>query len=98
MVLADTTVAAMERYIDSITWPHALQAQLPDPKADLANAMQTYLSKYKGEGVAADFLVQCEFEEIPEQIREPCLAIQQFCDDPGEDNEPEPLAPDEVTA
>ena len=66
MVLADTTVAAMERYIDSITWPHALWAQFPDPKADLANAMQTYLSKYKGEGVAADFLVQCEFEEIPE--------------------------------
>jgi putative ATP-dependent endonuclease of OLD family len=95
LVLAGTTEVAMERYIDSITWPQALQAQYPDPKADLANAMQTYLSKYKGEGVAADFLVQCEFEEIPVWIRESCLAIQQFCAGDEED-EPEPPAPVEV--
>ncbi|KZL24256.1 ATP-dependent endonuclease [Pseudovibrio sp. Ad37] len=89
MVLAGTTEAAMERYIDSITWPQALQAQFPTPKTDLANAMQAYLSKYKGEGVAADFLVQCEFEEIPEWIRNACLAIQQLC--VGEEDDPEPL-------
>lgn len=91
MVLAGTTEAAMERYIDSITWPQALQAQYPNPKNDLANAMKTYLSKYKGEGVAADFLVQCEFDEIPQWIREACLAIQHFC--AGEEDEPEPPAP-----
>ncbi|KAE9627997.1 ATP-dependent nuclease [Parasedimentitalea maritima] len=97
MVLADTTEAAMKRYIDSITWPQALQAQFPDPKADLANAIRTYLSKYKGEGVAADFLVQCEFEEIPEWLRESCLAIQQFCAGEEEDV-PEPVLPNEVGA
>ncbi|WP_340160734.1 AAA family ATPase [uncultured Hoeflea sp.] len=94
MVLAGTTVAAMERYIASITWPEALKAQFPNPNADLANAMQTYLSKYKGEGVAADFLVQCEFEEIPEWIREACLAIQKFC--VGEEDEANPPAPVEA--
>ncbi len=91
MVMADTTEAAMERYLDSIMWPQALQAQFPDPKADLANAIRAYLSKYKGEGVAADFLVQCEFEEIPDWIRQSCLAIQQFCAG-EEENEPEPQA------
>lgn len=90
MVLAGTTEAAMERYIDSIVWPQALHAQYPNPKDDIANAMQTYLSKYKGEGVAADFLVQCEFDEIPEWIREACIEIQEFC--AGEEDEPESLA------
>lgn len=94
MVLAGTTAAAMERYIDGLVWPEALKGNFPDPKADLANATQAYLSKYKGEGVAADFLVQCEFDEIPEWIRQSCLSIQQFC--AGEEDEPEPLVPVEA--
>jgi len=30
MVLSGTTEAAMERYLDSITWPQALQQKFPD--------------------------------------------------------------------
>lgn len=94
MILAGTTEAAMERYIDNIVWPTALQAQFPDPKAALADAMLTYLSKYKGEGVAADFLVQCQFEEIPEWIRTACLEIQKFC--LAEENDTEAPVPVET--
>lgn len=96
MVLAGTTEAAMERYIDSITWPDALKVKIPDPKTDIPKATQAYLTKYKGEGVAADFLVQCEFDEIPEWIKESCLAIQHFCT--GADDNPEPPAPAEEPA
>lgn len=91
MVLAGTTEAAMRRYLDSITWPQALQQKFPNPKDDVPAATLTYLTKYKGEGVAADFLVQCEFDEIPQWIKESCLAIQKFCT--GAKDEPEPPAP-----
>jgi putative ATP-dependent endonuclease of OLD family len=91
MILAGSTEAAMTRYIDSITWPQALHQKIPDPKADVPAATLAYLSKYKGEGVAADFLVQCEFDEIPQWIKASCLAIQQFCNDAQD--EPEPPAP-----
>ena len=79
MLLANTTDAAMERFIDSIQWPDALKVKFPDPKAELHNATLSYLRKYKGEGESADFLVQCEFDEIPEWIRNSCLAIQEHC-------------------
>jgi len=96
MVLAGTTKAAMERYIDSITWPDALKLKFPDPKIDIPKATQAYLAKYKGEGVAADFLVQCKFDEIPEWIKESCLAIQYFCT--GANDSPEPPAQPEEPA
>jgi putative ATP-dependent endonuclease of OLD family len=96
MVLAGTTEAAMERYIDSITWPDALKLKFPDPKTDIPKATQLYLSKYKGEGAAADFLVQCEFDEIPEWIKESCLAIQHLCT--GANDNPEPPVPAEKPA
>lgn len=91
MVLAGTTEVAMERYLDSITWPQALQQKFPNPKTDVPAATMAYLTKYKGEGVAADFLVQCEFDAIPQWIKDSCLAIQQFCT--ATNDEPEPPAP-----
>ena len=96
MILAGTTEAAMERYIDSVTWPDALKLKFPDPKSDVPKATQAYLAKYKGEWVSADFVVQCAFDEIPEWIKESCLAIQDFCT--GVNDNPEPPAPAEEPA
>jgi len=89
MLLAETTNKAMERFIGSIQWPDALKEKFPDAKVDLYNATLAYLRKYKGEGVSADFLVQCEFDEIPEWIRNSCVAIQEYCSPNDGDEEQE---------
>lgn len=92
LLVDGTTDAALERFFDSISWPQALEGKFPDPKADLRNAAFEYFRKHKGEGAAADFLVQCDINEIPEWIREAVAAIQEFCSPKQADGEEEPDA------
>lgn len=75
LVLNNTTVEAMNRFADLLTWPQHLAQQYPDAKADVVNALKAYFKYKKGDWGIAEFLAQCTEDEIPQWIRETCTAI-----------------------
>ena len=75
LVLKNTTVDALNRFTDLLTWPQHLAQQYPDPKADVVNALKAYFKNKKGDWGIADFLAQCTEDEIPPWMRETCMAI-----------------------
>jgi putative ATP-dependent endonuclease of the OLD family len=75
LVVNNTTVDAMNRFADLFTWPQNLAQQYPDPKADVVNALKAYFKYKKGDWGIAEFLAQCTEDEIPQWIREACIAI-----------------------
>jgi putative ATP-dependent endonuclease of OLD family len=75
LVLKNTTEDALNRFSDLLTWPQHLAQQYPDPKADLINALKAYFKNKKGDWGIAEFLAQCTEDEIPQWIRETCIAI-----------------------
>ena len=78
LIVRNTTRDALQRYADAVIWPQHLLAEFPKPWDDhaLAEAVRAYFRWTKGAGTIADFLTQCEEEEIPEWIRECCIALQ----------------------
>ena len=64
LVLNNTTQAAMERFIDSIQWPHHLTAKFPNPKADAPSALSDFFAWKKGDLGLAEFIAQCNEGEI----------------------------------
>jgi len=57
MLVKGTKTAALERYLETIDWPASLATKYPNPNENLRKAILAYLTKFKGEGAAADFLV-----------------------------------------
>lgn len=78
LVLNNTTAAALERFADILVWPPHLAAKYPDPKADIVNAVGEYLGWAKGNWGLAEFLAQCNEDEIPEWMRETCIRIREL--------------------
>jgi putative ATP-dependent endonuclease of OLD family len=78
LVLKNTSTAALERFADMLTWPQHLAAKYPDPKADVVNAVGEYFGWAKGNWGLADFLAQCNEDEIPEWMRETCIRIREL--------------------
>ena len=78
LVLKNTTAAALERFADILAWPPHLAAKYPDPKADIVNAVGEYFGWAKGNWGLADFLAQCNEDEIPEWMRETCIRIREL--------------------
>ena len=78
LVLNNTTAAALERFADILAWPPHLAAKYPDPKADIVNAVGEYLGWAKGNWGLAEFLAQCNEDEIPEWMRETCIRIREL--------------------
>ena len=75
LVLKNTTIEALERFADLLTWPSHLVQKYPDPKADAANAVGDYFRWAKGNWGIADFLAQCNEDEIPQWMRDTCIRI-----------------------
>ena len=75
LVLMNTTEDALNRFADLLTWPQHLAQQYPDPKADVVNALKSYFKYKKGDWGIAEFLAQCTEDEIPQWIRDTCIAI-----------------------
>ncbi len=78
LVLNNTTAAALERFADILAWPPHLAAKYPDPKVDIVNAVGEYLGWAKGNWGLAEFLAQCNEDEIPEWMRETCIRIREL--------------------
>jgi len=85
LVLKNTTQAAMERFIDGIQLPPHLIAKYPTPKEEAVDAIADFLDWSKGNWGLAEFLSQCEEEEIPEWIRETCRELRELCQPPAPD-------------
>lgn len=94
LVLKNTTAAALKRFADLLVWPQHLAAKYPDPKANVVNAVGEYFGWAKGKWGIADFLAQCNEDEIPEWMRETCIRIRELSQSPSE----EPPAEEEPSA
>lgn len=82
LVLKNTTQAALERFAGTLQWPPHLLTKYPNPKAQALAALKEYFGWAKGNWGIADFLVQCNESEIPQWLRDTCLALKFACDPP----------------
>ncbi|WP_407117149.1 ATP-dependent nuclease [Bradyrhizobium sp. LMG 9283] len=82
LVLKNTTQAALERFADTLQWPPHLLAKYPNPKVQAVAALKEYFGWTKGNWGIADFLAQCNESEIPQWLRDTCLALKFACDPP----------------
>ncbi|MDI4238648.1 AAA family ATPase [Bradyrhizobium sp. Arg237L] len=82
LILKNTTQAALERFADALQWPPHLLTKYPNPKAQALAALKEYFGWAKGNWGIADFLAQCNESEIPQWLRDTCLALKFACDPP----------------
>lgn len=82
LILKNTSVAALERFVGILEWPSHLIEKYPDPKAQAADALRDYFGWSKGNWGIADFLAQCSENEIPVWVREACVTLKNLCDPP----------------
>lgn len=79
LVLNNTKQSALERFASSLAWPPHLKTKYPDPKKDVASALSDYFKWSKGNWGLADFLSQCNEDEIPQWIRDVCTELKKLC-------------------
>lgn len=80
LVLKNTTSAALERFAGLLTWPPHLLAKYPNPQAQAVGALTDYFGWSKGNWGIAEFLAQCNENEIPAWLREACIVLKNVCD------------------
>ena len=78
LVLKHTTIPALERFSDLVTWPPHLSKKYPDPKDDVVTAVSDYFRWIKGNWGIADFLTQCTEHEIPQWLRDCCARLKEL--------------------
>jgi putative ATP-dependent endonuclease of OLD family len=78
LVLDKSTPNALERFADLIEWPQHILDVHPDPKSDLTEALRKYFDWSKGNWGIADFLAQCQENEMPEWIRNTCKSLRKL--------------------
>jgi putative ATP-dependent endonuclease of OLD family len=88
LVLKNTTNAAMVRFANFITWPPHLLAKYQGPSASVQDALFEYFTATKAEWGIADFLAQCDENEIPLWLRDACTLLVILCDPPSQPTVP----------
>lgn len=79
LIIENTTEEALKRFFKEIDWPAKLLSKYPSPENNIKNAMSDYFREKKGDGAVADFLLQCDENEIPEWLRETCISLKKQC-------------------
>jgi putative ATP-dependent endonuclease of OLD family len=79
LVLSNTTEQALKRFAKLVDWPPHLTAKYTDPESAAAAALSDYFGGSKANWGIADFLAQCEEDEIPQWLREACIEIKTAC-------------------
>jgi putative ATP-dependent endonuclease of OLD family len=83
LVLNNTPLAALERFIDAITLPPHLSVKYPNPKANAYDVVTEFLGWAKGNWGLAEFLSQCNEAEIPQWVRDTCRELRELCQPPA---------------
>ncbi len=89
LILKNTTVDAMNRFSQSLTWPPHLSAKYGGSNPNMIEALREYFQWSKGNWGIADFLAQCAEDEIPLWLRQTCAQLRLLC-------EPLPVPPPPV--
>ncbi len=79
LVLKNTALNALKRFVKLIDWPPHLKARYPDPEAQAPEALADYFGWAKANWGIADFLAQCTEVEIPRWLRDTCVALKAAC-------------------
>ena len=82
LVINDTSEEAIEGFIEVVDLPPRLQGEDRPP----AEVLRDYFKRGKGDSAIADFLSQCDEDEIPEWIRETCRELREMCQFNGDDD------------
>jgi putative ATP-dependent endonuclease of OLD family len=83
LIFKNTTQAALERFAALLEWPPHLKDKYPDLKKNTAAALGDYFAWSKGNWGVADYLAQCTEPEIPQWLRDVCIALKGFCQLPA---------------
>ncbi len=80
LVLKNTPASALERFADTIDWPQHILNDYPHPKTQLQDSFRAYFGWSKGNWGIADFLAQCNEDEIPKWLGDTCASLKNLCD------------------
>lgn len=80
LILKNTTEDALKRFAKLIDWPQHLQHKYPDPEAQRLAAVSDYFGWAKANWGVADFLAQCNEDEIPKWLRDTCKSLKATCE------------------
>lgn len=92
LVIKNTSEDAIQRYIEEIEWPEKVLRQYPQPEEEPIKAFRLYLIDKKAEKAAAEFLVQCNEDEIPSWLRDACISIKDSFEKRSDDSAEEDVA------
>lgn len=87
LILKNTTEDALKRYAAAVEWPQHLKQAHPQPEKDINKAMSDLFKWGKGNWIAADFLAQCEENEIPTWLRDKAAELKELCDPTPQKND-----------
>lgn len=82
LVLKNTSLEAMNRFSQSLSWPPHLAAKHAGASVNMIEALMDYFQWSKGNWGIADFLAQCSEAEIPLWFRQTCARLRELCDPP----------------
>jgi putative ATP-dependent endonuclease of the OLD family len=88
-VIKHSHSAALERFIDTLEWPAHLAAKYPNPKDNPAESLGEFFKDNKGTWGVADFLAQCNEDEVPQWLKDVCVHIGTVCNPKVEIPSPE---------
>ncbi|MFZ3003410.1 MAG: AAA family ATPase [Undibacterium umbellatum] len=87
LVLRNTTEMAMRRFVSMIDLPQHMLAKYPTPVDQAATVLDEYFKWTKASWGIADFLAQCDEDEIPLWMREACIQLKNACNPIGSNSE-----------
>ena len=79
IVMNGTTDAALQRFLETIELPPDLKGMYPDPKMQANDVLTEYFGKSKGSSGIADFIAQCEEDEIPRWLKDAAVKLKNAC-------------------
>ena len=78
LILNNTTQDALDRFAKLVTWPPHLLQTYPNPETNVFATVREYFFWSKGNLGIADFLTQCNEDEIPQWLRCCCIRFREL--------------------
>jgi len=86
LVLQEAATTALDRFSDLLEWPQHIIDRV-DPKAEPKKALRKYFAWSKGNWGIADFLAQCNEDEMPEWVRDTCASLKELCETSSDEDD-----------